>query len=248
MHDIRTLEELSLNAWPALHTLFLGGWVVRLSDGYTRRANSVNPIYPVTGDREGLIAACEGVYNRAGLPTYFKLTEAMQPPDLDARLEAEGYTLEAPDVVIQVCDLKGFSPEIVPRVRLEDSLSEAWLDAFCRFYEIEGGKPGIIRRMLTVIQPEARFASLRVAGEIVAVGLGVVERGYIGLFDIATTPHLRRRGYGRQVVEALLAWGVESGANHSYLQVVSDNIPAVTLYESMGFKEAYRYWYRVQHR
>ena len=43
---IRLLEELSLSALPALETTFLDGWVLRLSDNFTRRANSINPLYP----------------------------------------------------------------------------------------------------------------------------------------------------------------------------------------------------------
>ena len=41
---IRTLEELSMNALPALQTMLYGGWVLRFANGYTRRANSINPI------------------------------------------------------------------------------------------------------------------------------------------------------------------------------------------------------------
>jgi len=43
---IQRIEELSMNALPALSTVFLNGWILRFSNGYTRRANSVNPIYP----------------------------------------------------------------------------------------------------------------------------------------------------------------------------------------------------------
>jgi len=45
-HDtIRSVEERSLNAWPSLHQMLYDGWVLRFSNGYTRRANSVSPIY-----------------------------------------------------------------------------------------------------------------------------------------------------------------------------------------------------------
>ena len=33
---IRLIEELSLNAWPALQTVLYDGWVLRFADGYTR--------------------------------------------------------------------------------------------------------------------------------------------------------------------------------------------------------------------
>ncbi|MDR2374804.1 MAG: hypothetical protein LBD96_00015 [Treponema sp.] len=40
------IEELSMNAWLSLQTLVYDGWIIRLANGYTKRANSVNPIYP----------------------------------------------------------------------------------------------------------------------------------------------------------------------------------------------------------
>ena len=42
---IRRIEELALNACPALRTLLLDGWVARFANDYTRQANSVNSLY-----------------------------------------------------------------------------------------------------------------------------------------------------------------------------------------------------------
>ena len=47
------------------------------------------------------------------------------------------------------------------------------------------------------------------------------------------------------LVQALLHWGAEAGATSAYLQVRAQNTPALRLYESMGFKTAYGYHYRV---
>ena len=43
-----TIEELSLSAWPPLQTMVLDGWVLRFAEGYTKRPNSVNPLYAST--------------------------------------------------------------------------------------------------------------------------------------------------------------------------------------------------------
>lgn len=40
----KTMEELSLNNWQPLSTLLYDGWVLRFANGYTKRANSIQPI------------------------------------------------------------------------------------------------------------------------------------------------------------------------------------------------------------
>jgi ribosomal protein S18 acetylase RimI-like enzyme len=92
---IRTIEELSLNAWPALQTILVDGWVLRFAGGYTRRANSVNPLYPSQDDLAGKVARCERLYRDRGLPVVFKLTAESCPPELDACLAERGYALDA---------------------------------------------------------------------------------------------------------------------------------------------------------
>jgi ribosomal protein S18 acetylase RimI-like enzyme len=73
----------------------------------------------------------------------------------------------------------------------------------------------------------------------------VVERGPLGLFDIVSDPQRRRAGHGRRVVEGLMAWGRGRGAACAYLQVVATNARAIALYQSLGFREAYRHHYRI---
>ena len=93
---IRVIEELSMNAWPSLQTMLYDGWVLRFADGYTRRANSINPIYPswstTWATRYG---PARGLYRDRGLNVVFKMTSAVYPETLDDVLAGQGYAVDA---------------------------------------------------------------------------------------------------------------------------------------------------------
>jgi ribosomal protein S18 acetylase RimI-like enzyme len=242
---IRAIEELSLNAWPAVQTLMVGGWVVRFSSGYTRRANSVIPLYPVQGDPEVQIAACEALYRAQGLPAIFKMTTACTPPDLDDRLAARGYAFDA-HTSVQVLDLKPFDLKISADLELSALPSADWQAAFQRMHHLESEIAQKHAHILGQLIPQTCYAALKTQDEIAACGLGVLQEGYLGLFDIITAEGQRRLGYARHLMEGLLSWGKGQGAHSAYLQVMLNNPPALALYASLGFSEIYRYWYRVK--
>jgi ribosomal protein S18 acetylase RimI-like enzyme len=80
------------------------------------------------------------------------------------------------------------------------------------------------------------------------VGLAVCERGWAGLFCVATAASARRRGIASHVVHALTTWAVEHGARRLYLQVDSTNAAAHALYERAGFTRSHGYHYRAAPR
>jgi len=59
---IQLYEELSLNAHPSLQTQLYDGWILRFANGYTNRANSINPLYPSLIDLQTKITECEKRY------------------------------------------------------------------------------------------------------------------------------------------------------------------------------------------
>jgi len=265
-----TLEEISLNAWPALQTVVYDGWLLRFAEGYTRRANSVNPLYPSTLDLDEKLAFCEELYRGRGLPVIVKLTGAAQPPGLDAALKARGYYLDAPTAV-QLLDLERADlppapgppsllgtpgapptpndagpPSLLGTPDVEEALTPAWLEAYGRLSGLSEHNRSILPRILANIVPSHGYASVSIEGRIVATGLGILQSGWLGLYDIVTDPLSRGRGYGGQVVASLLRWGRARGATMAYLQVMLDNDPALRLYARLGFREYYRYWYRVR--
>src|SRR5215831_15719345 len=92
------VEETCLNAWPALRQVLLNGWVLRFSEGLTRRANSVNPLRGIRETGSDLIAACEVFYRRRGLPAIFRMPSIIDR-DLEERLDALGYGREGESCV-----------------------------------------------------------------------------------------------------------------------------------------------------
>ena len=107
----KQIEEASLNAWPALRRMVVDGWLVRFSEGYTRRANSVNPLYGGYIDVEEKIRFFEQLYVERKLPCVFKVTPFVQPNSLDTILDTLGYQPEAPTSV-QILDLATYIPKM----------------------------------------------------------------------------------------------------------------------------------------
>ncbi len=245
--NITTLETCAARAWPAFETEHFDGWLLRSASGYTRRANTVLPLRAGTLDLDTKIAYCEAFYHRRGLPCGFKLTPAACPPELDAELERRGYTRQAATQVMTIDLEKAALPEAASVVlELRDEPDAGWLDAFCRFNATAAEHRPAITRLLAAIEPRRYFASLRHGDETAAVGLGVQEAGYVGLFDIVVREDARRQGLGRALVSGLLRRARANGATTGYLQVMADNQPALQLYTRLGFRDVYPYWYRIR--
>jgi N-acetylglutamate synthase len=245
MTSITLIEEISMNAWPAAQTLLYDGWVLRFSGGYTRRANAVHPLYPSHLQLSEKIRACEALYRAKGLPVIFKLTTASQPPELEQALVERGYRSEAQTIVEQM-DLAGWAAPPAPSCDLSAGLTARWQAAFTRLSGVKERDRAAHQHILESIVPEVCYASIPIADEIAGCGLAVLQEGYVGLFDIVVDPAQRRQGLGERLVRDLLGWAQHQGAHSAYLQVMSNNPPALRLYEKIGYREAYQYWYRVK--
>ena len=242
---ITCMEEITCNAWPCLGQVFYDGWLLRFAGGYTRRANSVNPLYASRRPLDEKIRFCETTYGDRALPTVFKLTAASQPAGLDAALAARGYAAQA-RTAVQTRALDG-SPSAQPAGALAWSeLSREWLEAYATLNQVPSSAVPTLRAILASIVPERCFVALTEAERIVAVGLAVRQQEHVGLFDLVTAAGRRRQGLGTRLVQTLLAWGQARGAKRAYLQVMLDNTPALTLYDKLGFGTHYEYWYRVR--
>lgn len=214
--DNKFIEELSLNHWQSLSTLLYDGWVLRFADGYTKRANSINPIHYSTCNLTIKIKECENIYSAHHLPTIYKITPFIHPMHLDETLEEMGYTL-IDTTSVQTLNLDNISEPKLTSVIINEEITSGWLEDFCRLNHVQNKDKYVMERMLSNIKTKKGFISFYYEEQFVACGLGVIGREYIGLYDIVTEKNYRNRGFGEQMILNLLKWGKENGAKYSYL-------------------------------
>lgn len=238
--DLRRLEELGLNSSAPPGQLLYDGWLMRMLPGQAKRARSVNAVYPSRLPLPEKIACCAQAYKSRGLPLIFRITPFSEPANLDSTLAQMGFArFDTTAVETAAIDRSRLGPDMTQALALED-----WVHAVGSLRgSPESYRMAHLKRLQASPLP-CRALVLRQGGEVLATGLTIAEDGWAGLFDIVTASAARRRGYGRHMVAGLLHAASDLGAQHAYLQVDADNVPARRLYAHFGFSERYRYWYR----
>jgi ribosomal protein S18 acetylase RimI-like enzyme len=234
------VEETCLNAWPALREGLLDGWLLRFSEGLTRRANSANPLPPVF---DADVPACEALYHRFGLPTIFRVLSLIDPA-VDARLAQAGYSAEGESWALYgaIEDVEAVRD---PEVRLLDQPTPEWFAAMAALQGHSREQAATYRRIVGQLVIPAVFATVADAGEIAALAYGALHNGLLCYESVVTDRRRRRRGYGHRIVTAMAGWAKEQGAVGACLEVEAHNAPALALYDAVGLKrQLYRYHYR----
>ena len=264
-HDIKYIEELSLNAWPSHMIELYDGWLIRFSHNYTYRTNSVEQVGVSTIPVEEKITYCEEIYRTFHTPTNFKINPLLDP-DFDQLLAEKGYEIRHTTEVMTAdmsqlnlypllseeyefenrLGLPSFAhyPEDLT-VLLSPVITDEWIQGV---FHLNGTCEPTLRRivpsMFKAIPKETIVASIEIEGRMVASGLGIRDRDYVGLYAIYVAPSCRRRHYARAICSTILREARRRGAKKAYLQVVKGNSSAKNLYTSLGFEDFYTYWFR----
>lgn len=240
------IEEVCLNAWPALQEVHYDGWLVRFADGLTKRTNSANAVRRGVLPIRDKIAHCEDLYRAQARPAIFRVLSYLDC-GLDGALSGRGY--RRLDETLTLYADYSIAPAANPLLPVEltpTPPSAEWLDARRRFQGLDNADGATLEKILGVLAIPAIFGAVRdEAGRIVSIAKGAVHNGIVCLNLVATDPAAQRRGYSRACVSGVLAWAArEFAVRGACLQVLASNTPAIALYRQLGFTlDAYRYHY-----
>lgn len=233
-----SIEPAIVASWPAREILQLEGWLLRFTNGYTHRGNSVATLGDVS-DLEGAIAEVEAAYRARRLPPMFSVTPATRPRGLEEELIARGYERTTPTVTclssvqamlmcLPQCDKLYVERDRHPAMdALVESGSSSAADAKERLETLDR----IDLPRVCVVAFDGTHA--------VASGLGVIAHGRVSVNMMRTDPTHRRKGHAQRVLTGIAQWAQSQGISEVHLGVEEGNAGARALYAKSGFREAY---------
>jgi ribosomal protein S18 acetylase RimI-like enzyme len=137
-------------------------------------------------------------------------------------------------------DLRPVEPS-EPDVMVTDVPDDSWLLRCRNGRGIEPDAQALLTR-----HDRVAFAAVRdESGKSTAIGRATIDDGWLGVTAVEVAAELRRTGLARNIMRALITWGVAAGAQRSHLSVATDNVAAVALYESLGYRTHHDYHYRT---
>ena len=231
---IREMEIAASQTWPARVQEKLGDWVLRATGKYTMRANSVLVLGDPGISLDDAINHVCTFYAEYGLPprmhiplpTFSNLYKSLQDRGWEKKTEA----------FVMVIDIN--PTEFLKKLDYEWSISDSFDDEWLNLQN----DSGVSEIMKSV---NASYASLRIAGQLVAVGRACNFEEWTVLTRLFVHPEYRGKGIGSELLSRLLSDAGTKGVSKGLLQVDVKNSSAINVYKNYGFKTHHSYCYLV---
>lgn len=236
---INQLEALSDTTWPADEINEIGKWRLRISDGFTMRANSVLPTGAAPYGEPGLeitraVEEVTEIYKRHGLTPTFTIPLPVYE-DLDRYLDQQGWEVKvgAEFLVNDIpAEIAATSSEF--EIINSDSPSQQWLEIQSDF---------ALERIMR--NYPATYTEIKSQGKTIARGRIATKGTWSLATRVFVSPEFRGRGIGNLLMRAMMSEARSGGATKIGLQVDVENGAALALYKAMGFRFHHPYTYRV---
>lgn len=246
---VRELEELSDLTWPANTSIAFGKWILRISDGYTMRANSVlptgappygePPYGELKADLEKSVAEIIQIYKEHSLtptftiplPIYEKLDNYLSQNGWNVKVNAHYLVNDiSPDLALEPAEKALEKFDLI----IENFPSTDWLSLQSDF------------PLAHIMQKyPANYALIKSQAKVIAVGRIATLNSWSIATRVFVDPVFRGQGIGLKIMRALMSAAARDGATKISLQVDVENSAALALYKSMGFRPHHSYLYRV---
>jgi ribosomal protein S18 acetylase RimI-like enzyme len=241
--SVEEVERMGALGWRGLDQQTLGEWLLRASNGFTSRGNSALALGDPGTDLEAAIDQVEQWYADRGQPAQIQLTSRDAPLGLSTALDRRGW-MTSPTVHTMTAELghvlRAATATTDLEVRIDECPDDGWISCYAR---VTDQLLPTARAILTN-HPAAVFASVRLDGRSIAVARAAVDDRWVGLFAVEVVPEHRGDGLGEVVSAAALRAAGQRGGRRTYLQVSTDNSPAIRLYERLGYTVHHDYLYR----
>jgi N-acetylglutamate synthase len=245
-HTGEALARVAASGWPAVDVEHLGDWWLQAADGFTGRANSVQPAGSPGVPLEAALERVREFYAARGLPAWIQVVVGSA---LEAALLERGW-------VVQTSGKEAWATTEVwvrPLAGLVGAESGIELGELDEEWERLYGRSlasSAARHVLTggagdsSVSVPVALARLRApSGSLIAIGRGVVTGPWLGISAVEVVPEQRRRGLAQRIIAGLARWGTEGGAQWAYLQFGEENTAARALYQKLGFRPDHQYRY-----
>lgn len=219
--QIRATEHAAALAWPGTEQEWIDGWLLRGAGGHTHRANSAVPLG--IGANLRSVPAIVDWYSGRGQTPWLAVADRL--------VDMPGHVAAHLETVVMVRDLPAGQSDAT--VTLAPRPDARWLRLYERAVPVDV--------LSAVVDGVVVFATRDDA----AVGRAAVTTApdgtrWAGMSAVRVADGRRREGHARALCLALMAWATEQGADRCYVQVLADNVPAIGLYEQLGFTTQHR--------
>ena len=162
------LESRLVNAWPSFDYQAYDGWILRLANGYSKRANSATPFLPNAALDEELIDHMIARFVEANVRPTFRLN-GLQAADVDERLKLRGFREIEPTHVL-VAPVRAGDCELDPEIELQPRASKNWVRETAESYGGDKADDATLMQIVARIRQTAAFATLSLDEKPVAWG------------------------------------------------------------------------------
>jgi ribosomal protein S18 acetylase RimI-like enzyme len=249
--DVESLERATLDAVAPQHALELPGWLVPIDHSTIGRATSAVPL-----SHTGMhtlrahamqVSDIEACYVNLQRPPCFRVADVAGLAGVHLALDQAGYAAQQPTLTLvgqtkRVLDQAlANRPADTPQVVVSASPNDAWQAVYLAagFDPTDGAQRiAALSRSTTVL-----YASINGPNGPLAAGTASFSRGWASVHGMRTVPQARGQGLARHIISSLARLACSRGLERVFLQVEESNAGALSLYQHLGFKVAWRYHY-----